>query len=325
MTAFAGGVSVALASYNGERYLAEQLRSILAQTHPPDEVVVSDGGSSDDTVKIAREILAAHPGIRSRVIADGTRLGVGANFQRAIAATSGELIALSDQDDVWYPDRLDRAVPAFDDPQVMLSCGNARLVDADGAPLLIDLYRALAIGAHERTQLASRDAFALLVRRNIVTGATVIFRRELLAAAEPFPAEWVHDEWLTILAAVTGRIAVDSTPLIDYRQHGANEIGVRAPTLRYRARRMLESRGDRYESLARRSVALVHRLEAIGAPEPMRELATQKAAFESARANYDRRRLCRVIPVLTALRAGSYNRLSSQGRLDVLRDILQAE
>jgi glycosyltransferase involved in cell wall biosynthesis len=325
MTAVAGRVSVALASYNGEHYLGEQLRSILAPTRQPDEVVVSDGGSSDNTVRIAQQALAAYPHVRSRVIADGARLGVGANFQRAIAATSGELIALSDQDDVWHPDRLARALPAFEDQRVLLTSGNARLVDAEGSPLPVDLFAALSVRAADLEQLAGPDAFTLLVRRNLVTGATVVFRRELLAAAEPFPLDWVHDEWLAILAAATGLISVDPAPLIDYRQHGANEIGVRPATLRYRIGRMLESRGDRYPTLARRSAELVDRLEMIGASEALRGLARRKAAFEADRANYDRRRLRRVIPAVRALRAGSYDFLSSQGRLDVLRDIFQAE
>ena len=254
-------VSVALASFNGEKYLEQQLRSILSQERAPDEVVVSDGGSTDGTVELAREILDGAPeGIRTELIADDARLGVGPNFARAIAGTRGQLIALSDQDDVWHPDRLGRIVGEFADPQVLLASGNARLVNAEGAPLPLDLFASLGIGAEELAALAGPDAFGLLIRRNLVTGATVAFRRTLLEAAEPFPSDWVHDEWLAILAAATGRIVVDRDPLIDYRQHDANEIGVATPTTRNRIGRMLEPRGDRYVGLERRARSLLDRL-----------------------------------------------------------------
>lgn len=318
-------VSVALASYNGERYIAEQLASILAQSRRPDEVVVSDGGSIDDTVRVARDVLEQEAdGMRWEILADGARLAVGPNFQRAIATTRGNLIALSDQDDVWHPDRLARAIPVFEDPDVLLSSSDARLVDATGSPLPVSLFAALGVGEQDVAQLRGPDAFALLIRRNLITGATVVFRRSLLMAAEPFPTDWVHDEWLAIIACTLGRLSVDPEKLIDYRQHGANTIGVSAPTFRYRLGQMLASRGERYEVLARRSSELSARLSALKAPQAWQELADRKAAFELARADYRPARLARLGPVLRGLRAGSYGELSSQGRLDVARDLLQA-
>jgi glycosyltransferase involved in cell wall biosynthesis len=316
-------VSVALATYDGERYLEQQLRSILEQERRPDEIVVSDGGSTDGTVDLARRVLTAHPGVEARVIADGARLGVAANFARAIGAASGDLIALSDQDDIWHPDRLDRQVAAFDDPEVLLAHGEARLVDADGAPFGEGLFEALGLGADELAALGGPDAFALLIRRNLVTGATVMLRRALLQVAVPFPASWVHDEWLAALAAAFGRIAPDPDPLIDYRQHGANAIGVEAPTLRYRIGRMLEPRDGRYERLAERAAALAVRLDELDPPARWRELAERKAAFEAVRAGYPAPRLRRLASVRAAARGADYAELSSQGRLDILRDLVQ--
>jgi glycosyltransferase involved in cell wall biosynthesis len=318
-------VSVALASYNGERFIAEQLTSILSQSRRPDEIVVSDGGSGDDTVRIATEVLEREAeGIDWEIVTDGARLTVGPNFQRAIALTRGSLIALSDQDDVWHPDRLARAIAAFADADVLLASSDARLVNEAGSPLPHSLFAALGLADRDVERLLSSDAFALLIRRNLITGATVMFRRSLLEAAEPFPADWVHDEWLAIIASALGRLSVERERLIDYRQHGANVIGVSAPTFRYRLGRMLESRGGRYEVLARRSFELSARLSKVDAPLAWRELADRKAAFELARAGYRPVRLARLVPVLRQLRAGSYDELSSQGRLDVARDLLQA-
>jgi glycosyltransferase involved in cell wall biosynthesis len=319
-----GQVSVALASFNGARYIAQQLRSILDQTRPPDEVVISDGGSEDETVKVARDVLAgAAKDIRVEVIADGARLGVAENFERAISATRGEFIALSDQDDRWHPDRLARGLGLVQQPDVLLAAGNANLVAADGRDQGVDLFTALGVGPVELAALEGSGAFPLLLRRNLVTGATVMFRRPLLEVATPFPSDWVHDEWLAILATAFGRVGIDTTPLIDYRQHAGNEIGVRVPTLRYRIGRMLEPRGDRYRVLARRSKELADRLSERAAPLEYRDLAARKVAFESVRASYGVHRISRLRPVLSGVRAGSYRDLSSQGTLDVARDLLQ--
>ena len=319
-------VSVALASYNGERFIAEQLESILGQSRRPDEVVVSDGGSDDSTVRIVREVFArASRDVRVRVVSDGARLGVAANFERAITATAGDFIALSDQDDRWHPDRLANGLVLLKQPGVLLAAGNAALITAEGTPMPLDLFTALGVGPDEVATLRAPGAFALLLRRNLVTGATVMFRRELLEAARPFPDEWVHDEWLAILAAAIGRLAVDSDPRIDYRQHGANEIGVRAPTVRYRIGRMLEPRGDRYRVLARRARVLAERLSALPVSQQNRALAQRKAAFEAVRAEYGGPRFTRIGPVARRLRDGSYREFSSQGTLDAARDLLQPE
>lgn len=317
-------VSVAMATYNGGRFVAEQLRSILDQGLPPLEVVVSDDGSTDDTLEVIRRVAAEHPAAIPVRVIDGPRLGVSGNFARAVEATTGDLIALSDQDDVWHPDRLARAVAAFEgDDSLLLRHGDARLVDAGGAPVGGTLFEFLPVTAAERAEIGAGRAFDAYLRRNLATGATVVFRRSLLERALPFPAEWVHDEWLAILAAATGGVSVETEPLIDYRQHGANEIGVRRPTLRYKLGRMLEPRGTRYADFAVRWRLLVERLESVGAPAEKLAAARERAEFERVRAGYPAARLRRIRPVLREWRRGSYARYSSQGNLDVVRDLLQ--
>lgn len=318
-------VSVAMATYNGERFVEEQLQSILDQTLPPLEVVVSDDGSTDDTLEVIRRVAAAHPGPTVvRILDDAGHLGVSGNFARAVEATTGEYIALSDQDDRWHPARVARAVAAFDaDAELLLLHADADLVDTEGAPLGVTLLGSLGLSRQEHAEIDAGRGFAAYIRRNLATGATVTFRRTLLRSALPFPAEWVHDEWLAAIAAAVGTTRLDPAPVIDYRQHGGNEIGVTAPTLRYRIGRMLEPRGDRYRELAERSALLVDRLETLGAPREWRDLAAEKARFEAVRATYPEVPLFRLPAVLRELRRGSYSRLSSQGTLDVARDLLQ--
>jgi len=325
-------VSVALCTRDGAAYLRAQLESILAQRPAPLEIVLGDDASSDGSVELAEEVVAAaraaDPALATELVVrrHEPALGVTANFADAMAACRGELIALSDQDDVWAPGRLARLAPLFAAaPRLDLVHTDARLVDADGAPLGGSLLEALEATAAERAGLERGDAFAVLLRRNLVTGATVVLRRSLLEAAAPFPADWVHDEWLAAVAA--GRtegaaLRLVPEPLIDYRQHGANAIGARRPTLADKRARLAEPHAVRAARLARRAAALVERLEGLGAPAPRLEAARAKAAHEAARAGLPRLRLARWPRVLAWAVQGRYGRYS-RGAIDVLRDLVQ--
>ncbi len=320
-------VTVALCTYNGAAFIREQLESILQQTRPPDELVVADDGSADDTISIVHAVFSAHGSQRTRlrVLTGGDRpLGVTGNFARAVAAATGDILVLSDQDDRWRPDRLSVAISAFErQPGIVLQHGDARLIDESGTSLGLTLFAALRLSRRERTEIEQGRAFAAYLRRNLATGATMAFRRSLLSAALPFPREWVHDEWLAIVAAATGEIGVLADPLVDYRQHDANEIGVTAATLGYRLGRVCEPRGDRLVRLSARAEELERRLAALDVNSEWLELARGKARFERTRARFAAVRILRIAPVLRLWSSGAYGRYSSQRGFDVIRDILQ--
>jgi len=318
------GVAVAMCTYNGAAYLEAQFASIFAQTRLPDEVVVADDGSTDDTTQLLARLSAAAP-MPVRVLASTNRLGVTANFERALAATRHELVVLSDQDDVWDADRVAISIATLEsEPALLLVHTDARLVDRGGAPLGSNLLDALRVTGDERRDVASPpSAFRAHLRRNLATGATATIRASLLDLAGPFPASWVHDEWLTIIAASLGRARLIDRVTIDYRQHGSNEIGVALGGVRHRWGRILEPRGDRYPRLAARDAILVERLAMIDAPPAVQHLAHRKAAFDRARATLPRIRLARVPSVVAGLARGDYRDLSSQRQLDAVRDLLQ--
>lgn len=317
-------VSVALCTYNGERYVAEQLESIFAQGGDVLEVVIADDGSTDGTLDRVRELVeAAGWGPRVRILTGGGH-GVTANFERAVRACRGELIALSDQDDIWLPGRLSAQLERLDArPSALLLFANAELVDAAASPMGATLFDHLEVSARELEDLADGGAFRSLLRRNVVTGATVVFRRSLLEVAVPFPAEWVHDEWLAIMAAATAGVVPLDRPVTAYRQHGANAIGVAAPTLARKVRRVLQPRGARNRTLAARAAVLVERLERLGVRGEVLAAARAKAAFERFRAALPDARPRRVVPVLARARTGDYGRYASQGTMDIVRDLLQ--
>ena len=318
--------SVALCTYNGAEYITGQILSILDQVRKPTEIVLSDDGSSDNTIELAFKALKARPGVQIplRVI-EGPHVGVAGNFARAMGAASGDLIVLCDQDDIWHANRLQAAIPSFERrPELQLQHSDARLVNESGLPLGGGLLRALSITSEEQVAINQGHAFDVFIRRNLVTGATAVVRRSLLSAALPFPREWIHDEWLGLIAAASGEVELLDEQLIDYRQHAMNVIGVEVPSLLRKARKLFVSRGYRYEQFALRSRLLHERLVALGNvdPETIRT-AAEKARFERARATYSQARLKRVCPVFREFRVGSYGRFSSQGSLDVVRDLLQ--
>ena len=322
-------VSVALGTHNGARYLREQLDSILAQTRPVAEIVVSDDASGDGTVELAEQVIAEHrstdaPTPALVVRRNTVALGVTANFEQALLAASGDLIALSDQDDVWHPERVERAVAEFAArPGLELVAAEARLVDEARAPLGSTLLETLGVDDVTRERLGTDAAFAELLRRNLLTGATMMVSRGLVERAAPFPASWVHDEWLAVVASVGGGIAVIGEPLIDYRQHGANQIGVSRLSASGRLARLREPRTDRNARLLARAEDLAARLPALARADARVEADVQaKLAHERMRQRIPASRLRRVAPIWREWRSGAYTRYGL-GVQDVLRDLVQ--
>jgi glycosyltransferase involved in cell wall biosynthesis len=318
-------ISVALCTHNGERFLSAQLESILNQTLLPDEIVLSDDASTDDTVAIAEAIAATHPGVRLRVLRNARPLGVTKNFEQAVLATEGELIVLSDQDDLWYPNRIEKAAAEFARrPGLLLLHGDARLVDADGEPLGSDLFAALEATPWELGSIVAGRAIDVFLRRNLALGAATMFRRSLLEPAAPFDAGWVHDEWLAVIAAATGEGTVDFVPepLIDYRQHGANQIGVRKLSFRGKLRRLMQPRRERNRRLLAAFEHLAARLEQLGVAPEIVAAAREKVEHERVRNALPAARILRVVPVMREVRTGRY-RTKGRGAPDVLRDLVQ--
>ncbi len=318
-------ISVAICTHNGAAYIERQIQSILNQTLAPAEIVLSDDASSDATVAIVQDLVEGHSsGVVLRVMQNPQPLGVTKNFEHAILATTGDLIALSDQDDVWHPERLERIAAEFESrPELTLLHGDARLVGEAGETLGGSLFDALELSPWERERISSGNAIDALIRRNLVTGATAVFRRSLLNRAIPFPASWVHDEWLAMIAASTGTVDFIDEPLVDYRQHGANQIGAAKLSFAGKVRRMLEPRRQRNERLEANFTVLADRLAALEhVPDHVKQLSVDKRDHEIARNAYPRARLRRFGPVARERRTGRYS-LSAHGTADVVRDLLQ--
>jgi glycosyltransferase involved in cell wall biosynthesis len=214
---------VALATYNGALYLAEQLASLTAQTRLPDELVVSDDASTDATIDCLERFAAAAP-FPVRIYRNETRLGFRANFMKAMALCRFDLIALCDQDDIWDPQKLAVAKAAFDTPDIVLFFHNAWLVDEHRRRLgPADIYRLPPV-TPPLTIDAMENPF----------GFSIVFDRSLLQFTDLWtqsadtmePDErMAHDQWLFFLASVFGTICYSDQHLTEYRQHATNACG----------------------------------------------------------------------------------------------------
>lgn len=322
-------ISIALCTHNGAAFLETQLRSIFEQTMPPREIIISDDASSDDTMEIvsrvSAEFVSKNHSTLMVVLANQAPIGTVANFEKAVSAATGDFVALCDQDDVWSKDKLEKLVGLFrHDSGLLLVHSNARLVDRNGRSLGSTLFEALGISSAVVRLELQGEGFRLLMRRNIVTGATVLFRRDLLNFALPFPKYWVHDEWLAIMAAAIAKIGVCDEALIDYRQHGHNQIGATTLTMKGRWARLTRTRNDRNQLLLDRARVLVTRLDQLGKlvdPDKV-NVARHKVKHEEKRSSLPSRRWARVLPIIREVKTGRYWRLGS-GANDILRDLVQ--
>jgi len=233
----APGVAVLLSTWNGAAWLPAQLESLLAQTHAGWTLVVRDDGSTDGT----RALLDAYAerDARIRILpADGRRLGACGSFGALLEAVDAPWIAFCDQDDVWHPAKLERALGALRALEAahgaatpLLVHSDLRPVRADGTPI------AESFLAYQSLRPVDGAPLRELLAQNFVTGCAVTINRALRAAAAPVPAGVImHDWWLALVAAATGRVQHLPEATIDYRQHGGNTIGAK----RLLSRRSLE-------------------------------------------------------------------------------------
>jgi len=203
-------VSVAMCTYNGERYLAEQLDSIVNQSYQDIEIVICDDGSSDGTLAVLREY--AHLDSRIRVYENEANLGFVKNFEQAMTLCSGDLIALADQDDIWFPTKIEVLVNLIGESSMVYS--EVQLVD--------ELAQPLDQAFPGVNRLGGRCALSLLIG-NCVTGHACLLRRDLLNRALPIPdGVKAHDQWLAVVASLYGGLTASADTLSFYRQHSAN-------------------------------------------------------------------------------------------------------
>ncbi|HEX5083194.1 MAG TPA: glycosyltransferase family 2 protein [Blastocatellia bacterium] len=223
-------ISIALCAYNGAKYLSPQLESYMTQTRPPDEVIVCDDCSQDETVSMLDEFARRSP-FPARVFINEQNVGYTKNFENAISRCSGDIIFLSDQDDVWEPNKIESVVSVFDnDCEVGMVFSDAGLVDETLRPLGSDLSDYYEYPKHLKRGgvIKCEELLPSLLKRNMVAGNTIAFRAKYNKLILPIPLDLprrTHDGWIAMLLLMTAKCVFINEPLVKYRQHAMQLIG----------------------------------------------------------------------------------------------------
>lgn len=311
-------VSVALCTYNGERWLAPFLDGLLTQRQPPDELVVSDDGSTDATLELLAAFADGAP-FPVHVSRTAERLGSTFNFAEAFARCTGTLIAPADQDDVWAPAKLERLTQVMDDRGLAMAFSDGSVIDDAGGPLDVTLWEGVGFGARERRAFA-RDPLGLLLRRSVVTGAAMVFRAQYLDRLLPFPPSlngtgslMLQDRWIALVLAAVAEVGAVAEPLLAFRRHADQQTGLRDPLtggeVAHQLRRSTASNVAGLRTRAQQFEAVRSRLGGEAHPGADARLAAA-AAHLRARADLSSRRPGRVLRVGREWFTGRYHRYS---------------
>jgi glycosyltransferase involved in cell wall biosynthesis len=220
-----------MCTFNGATYLPEQLKSIANQTIQPHELIVCDDGSTDLTPSVLNDFASQCP-FPVKIYISGKTLGVKKNFEKAISLCSGDVIVLSDQDDLWHPNKLQRFEQEFtSEPDTGLVFTDAEIVDAELNSTGTTMWQVLGFDSAARKAL-SIGKFDVLAPGWTVTGATMAFRSQYRNLCLPIPADlqMLHDGWIALVIASVAKVVAIPETLIRYRQHSDQQVG--APALR---------------------------------------------------------------------------------------------
>ncbi len=226
-------VSVALATYNGESFIVPQLDSLLNQTRRPDEVIIIDDRSTDKTPEIVRDYISSH-GLDWKLTVAETNSGYKRNFYNCLKNTTGDVVFLCDQDDVWYPEKIEKVLTVFENDRDCLGVNTSfDMTDREGAVLVPfgegkrnTANHGLILYPVGKGDCVRVDLNTVLVY-NISPGCTCAFKREAVECyLQTSRCEMPHDWELNVIAAKQDGLRFLNVPLIGYRQHGNNTIGL---------------------------------------------------------------------------------------------------
>jgi len=311
-------ISIAMCTYNGAAFLPAQLQSIMAPSRPPDELVICDDASTDNT-RTLLEDFAAKSSIPVTLHFNEQNLGSIKNFERAITLCTGDVIALSDQDDVWRNDKLERFETVLNSsPTAGLVFSDADIVDENLNPLNRRMWDEVGFDIHKRKLVQMGRALEVLITGWTVTGATMAFRSRFVKLSLPIPDEiaMIHDGWIALTIAAVADVVALEDPLVHYRQHARQQIG--APARKEAAPGLRGTQGIETAFHRRNSSAELHKiLETLEARllAHANEFDTRKAlSFVSdytfhlnVRANLPQRRLNRLPSILRELLSLRYH------------------
>jgi glycosyltransferase involved in cell wall biosynthesis len=317
-------LSVALCTYNGEAFLADQLDSIAAQRLLPDEMIVCDDHSTDGTLRIL-EAFAGNSPFPVRIHTSAANVGSNKNFEKAVLLCTGDIIALADQDDFWLPEKLSRIVDAFRaNPRAGVVFSNASVVDRNLNPLDITIWDIFEFTRKRRRQFDSGNAWRVLLDKQMVTGATMAFRKSYVGRIVPFPSSWIHDAWIAFIISLCAEMAYIDEPLVRYRRHPGQQLGAQRRKAALTVKAVLGDNSGSYAEEFRRYSQAHRRLKRLRGAAPdynakMRAVR-DRVVYYYSRSHMPKEKRTRIFTVAANLCSLRYHRYSN-GFLSAAKDL----
>jgi glycosyltransferase involved in cell wall biosynthesis len=330
-------VSIALCTHNGGDFLSEQLKSIMYQTIQPNEIIICDDDSSDNTLEIIQQFSELLP---VKLYRNTPALGTIKNFEYAVSLCKSEMIFLCDQDDYWLHHKIETLVNYLEEnttQEVVFS--NAVIVDEELQDLQTTMWEKVRFWEEEIQEWRRGKALDLLLTGNRVTGCTVAMRKSFAEKSRPFPTNihpnFIHDGWIGILASVNNEIGFVTDPLVLYRQHEQQQVGV---VEKEREKIQIHSRFSRPRDLKlspfiEKGNLYFNLLNHISVNYPELKDKTKPlqriSQHYQLRSNLEKNRFKRIVPIFKNLYSGNYHRYRNLGSnwygvyLAVLGDLLE--
>jgi glycosyltransferase involved in cell wall biosynthesis len=324
-------ISVAMCTYNGAKYLPEQLKSIADQSMTVDELVVCDDRSKDSTIEVI-EAFAKTAAFPVRIYINEENLGSTRNFEKCLALCQGEIIFLCDQDDKWRADKVEKQATYLRvNKNIDAVFSNAEMVDGDTKPVGHTAWDEIEFNAEKRKKWRDGKPHEILFTGFVVTGATLAIKKSCLERLMPFPShvpDLIHDAWIAVVLSLEEKIDFIDEPLISYRIHASQQVGFGAKVekveLKHRFKRdrtkkllPLQEKAHKLHELYMllRSLPFVPREKLFKLYLAQRHFYTRAALPES--------RVKRLSPVINELIRGHYKFSSKDWWLPLAGDLLE--
>jgi glycosyltransferase involved in cell wall biosynthesis len=306
-------ISVALCTFNGQPFLEDQLASLRAQSRQPDELIVCDDHSADATIDLLSNFARTAP-FPVEIQQNAFTLGPAQNFAKAIDGCGGDIISLCDQDDIWEPSKLEQTQAAFDrNPGLGFVFTDAEICDPACQPLGYRLWTSVGFAPAEQAEFSSGKGFDVLLKHNVVTGATLSFASRFRSLILPVPTGWMHDGWTALLLSAVASGLPISAPLMRYRQHPSQSIGAARRSLyqqylnaKMMGRQVFADQANEYESALTR----LQEQTDYSVPPPSVRSLQQKILHCRRRSAIRLGQTSRLFPALGEWVTGRYGRFS---------------
>ena len=324
-------ISVAMCTYNGARFLPEQLRSIANQIVGVDELVVCDDGSQDETVQVLMEFGRTSP-FKVVVHSNSSNLGSTKNFEKCLSLCQGEIIFLSDQDDLWREDKVQKHLAHYEaHPEADAVFSDAMMIDDDSLSRNRTIWKEIEFNDVLQQKWMDGKGHEILFYGFVVTGATLSLRKSCLERLIPFPThipDLIHDAWIALVLCLQDKLSFIPETLVFYRIHNGQQVGFGRKSEYVSLKdRMTRSREEKLVPLAEKGnnleqIYLLLREVPLVPREKLINLYLSQKHFQK-RATLPNSRLLRLSPILQDVVKGYYTFSSKDWWIPAIGDLLE--